>query len=227
MKVATLRDGSRDGRLVVVSHDLTLCSDARHIAPTLQAALDRWAEVAPQLELIARGIATGGQPVERFHERDARSPLPFADPTATTGFADPRQALGEGASGVSPGLAAIVGQPAEGSAVRLVMLAGAVDVQGSDATAFSPVAVTPEELVPGLLVVELNGAPFSRTTSRSDPAALAAEAGPAGAADSRIRLGPATDAVVRVPLSPGDSVRLEIRDGGGHSIFGAIERRVS
>ena len=42
MKLATLRDRSRDGRLVVVSRDLTLCSDARHLAPTLQAALDDW-----------------------------------------------------------------------------------------------------------------------------------------------------------------------------------------
>ena len=38
MKLATLPDRSRDGRLVVVSRDLTLCSDARHLAPTLQAA---------------------------------------------------------------------------------------------------------------------------------------------------------------------------------------------
>ena len=78
MKLATLRDGSRDGRLVVVSRDLTRCSDARHIAPTLQAALDDWEVAAPELELIARGIEGGSQPVERFHERDARSPLPVS-----------------------------------------------------------------------------------------------------------------------------------------------------
>ncbi len=78
MELATLRDGSRDGRLVVVSRDLTRCSDARHVAPTLQAALDSWETCAPQLELIARGIQTGGQPVERFHEREALAPLPRA-----------------------------------------------------------------------------------------------------------------------------------------------------
>ena len=42
MKLATLRDGSRDGRLVVVSRDLTRASGVPHIARTLQAALDDW-----------------------------------------------------------------------------------------------------------------------------------------------------------------------------------------
>jgi len=78
MKLATLRDGTRDGRLVVVSRDLTRASDARHVAPTLQAALDDWERAAPDLELIARGVESGGQPTERFHERAAHSPLPRA-----------------------------------------------------------------------------------------------------------------------------------------------------
>ncbi|HEY0149778.1 MAG TPA: FAA hydrolase family protein, partial [Allosphingosinicella sp.] len=50
MKLGSLK-GGRDGRLVVVSHDLAWCADASHIAPTLQAALDDWAHTAPQLEL--------------------------------------------------------------------------------------------------------------------------------------------------------------------------------
>ncbi len=78
MKLASLEDGTRDGRLVVVSRDLTRCSDARHVARTLQAALDDWERLSPQLELIARGIETGGQPVQRFHEREALAPLPRA-----------------------------------------------------------------------------------------------------------------------------------------------------
>ena len=40
MKLATLKNGSRDGRLVVVSRDLTRASEAGTVAPTLQAALD-------------------------------------------------------------------------------------------------------------------------------------------------------------------------------------------
>lgn len=78
MKLATLDDGSRDGVLVVVSNDLTRCSPVPHIAGTLQAALDDWDMLSLRLEEVARGMATGGQPVQRFHERQAMSPLPRA-----------------------------------------------------------------------------------------------------------------------------------------------------
>ncbi|RWF06415.1 MAG: 2-keto-4-pentenoate hydratase, partial [Mesorhizobium sp.] len=40
MKLATLKDGTRDGKLVVVSRDLTRFTDASFLVPTLQAALD-------------------------------------------------------------------------------------------------------------------------------------------------------------------------------------------
>jgi fumarylacetoacetate (FAA) hydrolase len=78
MKLATLKDSTRDGRLVVVSKDLTQCSEVGHIARTLQAALDDWAYVGPRLERVADGIETGAQPTIRFHEHDAASPLPRA-----------------------------------------------------------------------------------------------------------------------------------------------------
>ncbi|MEQ8740884.1 MAG: 2-keto-4-pentenoate hydratase, partial [Hoeflea sp.] len=78
MKLATLRDGSRDGRLVVVSRDLTRATGVPHIARTLQAALDDWAHVAPRLMDVVQMLETGAEPDERFHERDALSPLPRA-----------------------------------------------------------------------------------------------------------------------------------------------------
>ncbi|MCX9148751.1 2-keto-4-pentenoate hydratase, partial [Erythrobacter sp. WG] len=53
MKLATLDNGTRDGRLVVVSKDLTRCCAAGYIAPTLQYALDNWERVAPELEVLA------------------------------------------------------------------------------------------------------------------------------------------------------------------------------
>jgi fumarylacetoacetate (FAA) hydrolase len=49
MKLATLKRGGRDGRLAIVSRDLTHCLLVPGIAPTLQAALDDWAMVAPRL----------------------------------------------------------------------------------------------------------------------------------------------------------------------------------
>lgn len=68
----------RDGRLVVVSKDLTRCADARHIAPTLQAALDDWAYCAPRLASLAEELEHRAVPDQRFHEREAAAPLPRA-----------------------------------------------------------------------------------------------------------------------------------------------------
>lgn len=78
MKLATLKDSTRDGRLVVVSRDLTRCSEVGHIARTLQSALDDWAHAGPRLARVAEGIETGSQPTMRFHEHEAASPLPRA-----------------------------------------------------------------------------------------------------------------------------------------------------
>ena len=78
MKLGTLKDTTRDGRLVVVSKDLTRCSEVPHIARTLQAALDDWDHIAPRLAGVAEGIEAGSQPTVRFHEHDAHSPLPRA-----------------------------------------------------------------------------------------------------------------------------------------------------
>ena len=77
MKLGSLK-GGRDGRLVVVSHDLAWCADASHIAPTLQAALDDWDRVEPQLRLLDTDLAHGVIPRDRFHEREALAPLPRA-----------------------------------------------------------------------------------------------------------------------------------------------------
>lgn len=77
MKLGSLK-GGRDGRLVVVSGDLAWCADATHIAPTLQAALDDWDRLAPQLELLATDLEHGVIPKDRFHEREALAPLPRA-----------------------------------------------------------------------------------------------------------------------------------------------------
>ena len=78
MKLASLPDGTRDGRLVVVSRDLTICADAELVAPTLQHALDHWDDVAPELEAISRGLESGSVWTGRFRERSAMSPLPRA-----------------------------------------------------------------------------------------------------------------------------------------------------
>ena len=77
MKLASLKSG-RDGHLVVVSNDLAWYADARHLVPTMQAALDDWDRMAPYLEVLARDLEHGAIPRERFHEHDAAAPLPRA-----------------------------------------------------------------------------------------------------------------------------------------------------
>ncbi|RKQ69690.1 fumarylacetoacetate (FAA) hydrolase [Litorimonas taeanensis] len=78
MKLASLKDG-RDGQLVIVSRDLTTATDAADIALTLQAALDEWDVVSPQLaaryELLNAGSIEATFP---FDQTDCDSPLPRA-----------------------------------------------------------------------------------------------------------------------------------------------------
>jgi len=79
MKLASLKDGSRDGRLVVVSRDLKSCQPVPNIAATMQDALDNWDSAAPQLKqiyaLLNQGSASGAKP---FDESQCHSPLPRA-----------------------------------------------------------------------------------------------------------------------------------------------------
>ena len=57
MKLATLRNGTRDGQLVVVSSDLARAVAVPEIAPTLLDAIERWAEVEPLLRARAAELA--------------------------------------------------------------------------------------------------------------------------------------------------------------------------
>jgi len=79
MKLATLRDGSRDGQLLIVSRDLTRMQPAARVASTLQAALDDWARAAPALERAAAELEAGRGPGSlRFDPRTLMAPLPRA-----------------------------------------------------------------------------------------------------------------------------------------------------
>jgi len=236
MKLATLKDSTRDGRLVVVSRDLTRCTEVGHISRTLQAALDDWEHVGPRLQQIAEGIETGAQPTIRFHEHDATSPLPrayqWADGSAyvnhvelvrkarnaempssfwvdplmyqggSDGFLAPRDPImaADEAYGIDMEgeLAVVVGDVPMGvspdiarQAIQLVMLVNDVSLRGlipeelakgfgffqsKPASAFSPVAVTPDELGEAWdggklhlpLLVTLNNRPFGKANAGVD-----------------------------------------------------------
>lgn len=79
MKLATLKDQSRDGRLVVVSRDLKKAVFVPDIAATLQYALDHWDKCAPQLEQIYKHLnADEIQNYLLFQKQIIASPLPRA-----------------------------------------------------------------------------------------------------------------------------------------------------
>jgi fumarylacetoacetate (FAA) hydrolase len=332
MKLATLKNSTRDGRLVVVSRDLTRCSEVGHIARTLQAALDDWEHVAPRLQRVAEGLETGAQPTMRFHEHDATSPLPRAyqwadgsayvnhvelvrkarnaempesfwtDPLMYQGGSDsflgPREPIlaADEASGIDmeAEIAVIVDDVAMGAsveearrAIQLVMLVNDVSLRGlipselakgfgffqsKPSSAFSPVAVTPDELGDAWhdgklhlpLLVSLNDKPFGRANAGVDMTfdfgqlvAHAAKTRPlvagtiigSGTVSNKLDGGPGKPvseggagysciAEIRTietiatgaPKTPfmkfGDTVRIEMKDKAGHSIFGAIEQTV-
>jgi len=264
MKLATLRDGTRDGKLVVVSRDLTRYTDASFLVRTLQAALDDWRRCGPALEAMAESLEAGAVPSARFHEHDATSPLPRAfarivfpdaldghELAASAHFGAPRDAIlveHDGLLETRIEIAAVfgdlggdAGREEVGEAMRLFMLGNAVRRQGGGAAAeevsvaYSPVAVTPDELGPGRdaaaddlsLHVSVDG----RTSENAGTRFFS------GLADRVLRLtrlnplyagsivvSPAMDAGPTLKL--GDTVRIEMRDKAGHSIFGAIEQPV-
>jgi fumarylacetoacetate (FAA) hydrolase len=77
VKLATLRSEKPDGELVVVSRDLKRMARAGDIAATMQAALDAWPRLTPQLEDRYRRLNEGGDG-EAFDIGRAHSPLPRA-----------------------------------------------------------------------------------------------------------------------------------------------------
>jgi len=59
MKLGSLKEGGRDGTLIVVSRDLTRAVRATAIAPTLQRALEDWSNAAPRLNALSDALNDG------------------------------------------------------------------------------------------------------------------------------------------------------------------------
>jgi fumarylacetoacetate (FAA) hydrolase len=76
MKLATLADGSKDGKLIVVSPDGDRFLSGETVAPTVQAALDRWALTEAALRGLAARLENGEG--EALHDRMLAAPLPRA-----------------------------------------------------------------------------------------------------------------------------------------------------
>jgi fumarylacetoacetate (FAA) hydrolase len=332
MKLASLNNGSRDGQLIVVSKDLAWYADASQIAPTLQAAMDDWQRCEGELRSLSDELERETIPRERFHEREALSPLPrafqWADGSAyvnhvelvrkargaempATFWTDPLMYQGGSDAFLAPRgdiplgdtswgcdmegeVAVITGDaPAgcsedeAGKAIRLVMLVNDVSLRGlipgelakgfgffqsKPPTAFSPVAVTPDELGDAWdgsklhlpLLVKYNGEAFGKAECGVDmtfnfPQLVAhlAKTRPltagtvigSGTISNKLNDGPGKPiteggvgysciAEIRMIetindgkpstafMKHGDTVRVEMKDRDGKSIFGAIEQTV-
>jgi fumarylacetoacetate (FAA) hydrolase len=97
MKLATYRDGSRDGQLVVVSRDLSQACYANGIATRLQQVLDDWNFMAPQLETLSQSLNQGrARHAFAFDPKQCLAPLPrLAGWIAGEAYPDQGQALRE------------------------------------------------------------------------------------------------------------------------------------
>jgi fumarylacetoacetate (FAA) hydrolase len=93
LKLATWKDGSRDGRLVVVSRDLSRAVDAKSVVPTMQAAIEQWEAIQPRLKVLYDDLNAGRAPGWfDFHPAQAMAPLPrtyqFVDASAFLNHGD-------------------------------------------------------------------------------------------------------------------------------------------
>jgi fumarylacetoacetate (FAA) hydrolase len=235
VKLASLK-GGRDGRLAVVSRDLSRAIVATGIAPTLQAALDDWAAAEPRLRQIADALERGGIAHAPFDPAQCAAPLPRAyqwadgsayvnhvalvrkargvempasfwtDPLIYQGGSDiflgPRDSIPviDEAFGIDleAEIVVILGDVPMGAtreeaarAIRLVMLVNDVTLrnltpgelakgfgfyQSKPSSAFSPVAVTPDDLGSAWdggkihlpLLSFINGKPFGRPVAGND-----------------------------------------------------------
>jgi len=324
MKLATLRDGSRDGQLIVVSRDLTTAHLASGIAGRLQQLLDDWSFIAPQLNDLYQTLNEGrARHAFAFDPQQCMAPLPRAyqwadgsayvnhvelvrrargaempesfwtDPLMYQGGSD--DLLGPCDDIVCPSedfgidfeaeVAAITDDVPMGTTpedavdhIRLLMLVNDVSLrnlipaelakgfgffQSKPATAFSPVAVTPDELGDAWdgrrlhrpLVVHFNGAKVGAADAgvdmvfdfgqliahlaRTRNARAGSIVGSGTVSNKDASRGYSCIAEKRALemisdgkpatafMKYGDTVRIEMFDAAGASIFGAIEQKVA
>ena len=324
MKLATYKDGSRDGQLVVVSRNLASAHYASGIASRLQQVLDDWNFLSPQLEDLSARLNDGKAknafpfepercmaPLPRAYQwadgsafvnhvelvrraRNAEMPASFwTDPLMYQGGSDdflgPRDDIVAGSEDwgidfesevavVIGDVAMATGADAAIESVRLVMLANDVSLrnlipaelakgfgflQGKPATAFSPVAATPDELGDawrggrlhrdvestwngervgqcnageemtvhfGQLIAHLCKTRNARAGSIVGSGTVSNKEWSRGyscIAEKRaietIEGGAPKTAFMRF----GDTIRIEMKDAAGASIFGAIDQKVA
>jgi fumarylacetoacetate (FAA) hydrolase len=332
MKLATYKDGSRDGQLVVVSRDLTTAHYASGMASRLQQVIDDWNFISPQLQDLSQTLNQGKArhafpfdpamcmaPLPRAYQwadgsaymnhvelvrasRNAQVPADFyEDPLMYQGGSDDFIGASDDIIAVSTDhgidfeaeVAVITGDvPMQATpeqaleSIRLVMLANDVSLrrlipaelaknfgflQGKPATAFSPVAVTLDELGSAWehgrlhlsMRVDWNGKRVGMCDAGSEMTFHFGQLIAHLAKTRNVRAGSIigsgtvsnkaieTDGRKDWPkgysciaekraietlldgkastdfMQFGDTVRIEMKDKDGHSVFGAIDQKVA
>jgi fumarylacetoacetate (FAA) hydrolase len=323
MKLATLKNNTRDGQLVVVNRSLNKAVVVADIATTLQAAIDDWDNISPKLvevyKLLNKGELTN---TIDFMQEHCESPLPrayqWADGSAyvnhvelvrkarnaempETFWTDPLMYQGGSDAFIGPRDDILIGSEEFGidfesevavitgdvpmastpeditSHIKLFMLVNDVSLRNlipgelakgfgffasKPSSAFSPVAVTPDELgdawdgkklhlpLTTCLNNELFGQPncgvdmtFDFPTiishaAKTRPLSAGCVVGSGTISNYDRTAGSSCLAEVRMleiiadgkPSTPfmsfGDSVRIEMFDSQGNSIFGAIDQQI-
>jgi fumarylacetoacetate (FAA) hydrolase len=323
MKLGTLKEGGRDGTLIVTNRALTHAVRATGVVPTLQKAMEDWAVVAPKLaELSGKLEANKAPGAFELDTTALAAPLPrayqWADGSAyvvhvelvrkargvempPSFWTDPLMYQGGSDSFIGPndgielqdeawgidfeGEVGIIvddvpmGISAEAARrhIKLVTILNDVSLRnvivaelakgfgffhGKPATAFAPVAVTPDELgaawngarIDLPLVSTLNGKEFGRPNAATDltfdfgqliahaartrhlEAGTVIGSGTVANRDASVGCSCIAERRVREtidagkPTTPfmkfGDRIRIEMLDGAGRSIFGAIDQKV-
>lgn len=321
MKLATYKDGSRDGQLVVVSRDLSQAHYATHIANRLQSVLDDWNYLSPQLQDIYDNLNAGrARHAFPFDAAQCMAPLPRAfqcvsaaawpsygkllqqalgaeaeEPSTTVlqqctgdallGAQDPlRLAVEAMGLDFSAGIAVVTGDipqdcPSDKAldGIRLLMLCNSATLRHLDvpqsqaAIAFSPVAITPDELgeawARGRVNLSVQCSWNGRKVGMGEAGAdmgqhfgqLIATLAKTRAlrAGSIVAAGPISNAGVEKRgqwswpkgyhsiaekramemvqdgqsateyMKHGDTIRIEMKNAAGHSVFGTIEQEVT
>jgi len=323
MKLATLKNNTRDGQLVVVSKSLDKAIVVSDIASTLQAALDDWSEISPKLNAVYVALNNGElSDAIDFEQANCESPLPrayqWADGSAyvnhvelvrkarnaempATFWTDPLMYQGGSDSFIGPydnielasedygidfesEVAVITDDvpmavTAENAAshIKLLMLVNDVSLRNlipgelakgfgffgsKPSSAFSPVAITPDELGEAWdgkklhlpLTTHLNGELFGQPNcgvdmtfdfptivahaAKTRPLSAGCVVGSGTISNYDRSAGSSCLAEIRMletiadgkPSTPfmsfGDTVRIEMFDNDGASLFGAIDQKV-
>jgi fumarylacetoacetate (FAA) hydrolase len=323
MKLATLKTGDRDGILLVVNREMTKAKLVPTIALTLQAALDNWCEVEPELQEAYRLINQSKGEFIPFDPCKTTAPLPrayqwldgsaylshvervrkargaalpenlYSDPLMYQGASDnmlgacdPIEATNEDwgidfeaeVGVITDDVPYGVSVNDAAAHIKLVMLVNDISLRnlipdelakgfgflhGKPASAFSPVAVTPDELGAAWensklhlpLNVTWNGKLVGNANAGEDMQFSFAELIHHAAKSRKLTAGTIigsgtvsnvdptkgyscivekrvveiieTGAAMTAYLRYEDKIRIEMLDGRGHSIFGAIEQEVS